>query len=85
MRLNDVVDDEDTITNTLPKLAREELLPPDQYITLSQLEEITLPAIANIIKETKIGNGVEFLPRTIGHLFKKLPLLKLAYLVHETN
>ena len=32
-----------------------ELLSLDQYEKGGNLEEITLPAIANIIKETKIG------------------------------
>ena len=63
------------MSNTLHQLAREEPLSPNQYKKLSELEEITLPAIANIIKETKFGYGIEFLPRTIGNLSKKLPLL----------
>ena len=42
---------------------------------LREVEEITLPAIANVNKETKIGYGIEFLPRSIDNLFKKSPLL----------
>ena len=42
---------------------------------LSEPEEIILPATANIIKETKIGYGIEFLPSTTANLSKKSPLL----------
>ena len=75
LRLNDVQGDEDLTTNALQQLAREELLSLNQYKKLRELEEITLSAIANIIKETKSVYGIEFLPRTIGNLSKKLPLL----------
>ena len=75
LRLNGVQGDEDMMANALQQLAREELLSPDQYKKLNELEGITLSAIADIIKETKIGYGIKFLPRTIGDLSKKLPLL----------
>ena len=52
------------MTNVLQQLSWEELS-PDQYKQLNEREEITLSAIANIIKETKIDYGIEFLPRTL--------------------
>ena len=54
LRLNDVQGDEDMLTNALQQLAREELLSPDQYKNVNELEEINLPAIADIMKETKL-------------------------------
>ena len=75
LRLNDVQDAQD-ISNVLQQLTREELLSSlDHYEKLREFEEITLPAVANLMKDTKIGYGIEFLPRTIGNLSKNLPLL----------
>ena len=39
------------------------------------LKDITLPVVADIIKETKIGQGLTFLPRTNAGLLSKLDLL----------
>ena len=34
-----------------------------------------LPIVVDIVKETKVGQGVKFLPRVLDDLKKKLPLL----------
>ena len=40
-----------------------------------ELEDITLPVVADIVKDTKVGQGLNFLPRTLSALTKKLHLL----------
>ena len=40
-----------------------------------ELEEFDLPAIATVIKERKIIQGLKFLPITIGNLTKSMHLL----------
>ena len=42
-------------------LAAEELLSPDQLEKLSKLEDMNLPTIALIIKDSKVGQGLKFL------------------------
>ena len=71
-RLNEVMEKE-TFDVILRSLLREELLSWKQF---SQLEEIgvsDLAAIAEIIKETKVGRGLLFLPRT-NHGLKQMLL-----------
>ena len=63
------------IEHILQQLAREELLSKEQFGKIMELEEITLPVVADIIKETKIGQGLKCLPRTVVALSAKLPLL----------
>ena len=56
----------------LKQLAREELLSEEQYLKLAQIgiEELTSSRLADIIKETKIGQGRKFLPRKLNDLTK---------------
>jgi len=68
-------DDADNILLALQQLAREELLSEEQYQKIAGLEEITLPNVADIIKETKVGQGLKCLPRTVVGLSAKIPLL----------
>ena len=75
MRLNDADGDKDRMKDVLRQLAQEDLLSEEQFAQLMELEDLTLPAVVNIIKETKVGQGLKFLPRTITGLTKKLPLL----------
>ena len=76
-RLNDADDDKDRIKDALQQLAREDLLSDEQFEQLMELEDLSLPAVADIIKETKVGQGLKFLPQTLSALTKKLlPLLE---------
>ncbi len=68
-------DDADNILLALQQLAREELLSEEQYQKIAGLEEITLPIVADIIKESKVGQGLKCLPRTVVGLSAKIPLL----------
>ena len=57
-------------------LAREELLSKEQFDKLAKLEEsFDLPAVALVIKDTKIGHGLKFLPRKMNDLVKSLQTL----------
>ena len=47
---------------TLKQLVKEELVSPEKNRKLSELEDVNLPAIAVVIKKTKIGKGLKFLP-----------------------
>ena len=60
LRLNDVQSVEDGMTNVLEQLDREELLSPEQFEKLNELENIDLSTVANIIKDTKIGYGIGY-------------------------
>ena len=59
--------------NTLKQLVREQLLSPEQYEKAAAALDLT--AIADIIKDTKVGRGLKFLPRTVDDLKKKLQVL----------
>ena len=73
--LNNAQDDKQDIKNVLGRLAREELLSEEQFQKIGMLENsFDLPAIALIIKDTKIGQGINFLPRKMNDLVKYLQL-----------
>ena len=48
---------------------------PEQYEKINAAAALDLTAIADIIKDTKVGRGLKFLPRTIDDLKTKLQLL----------
>ena len=56
----------------LKQLAAEELLSPEQFEQLSELEEMDLPTIAVVIKDTKAGQRLKFLPRILNDLKQQL-------------
>ena len=61
----------------LKQLAREELLSDEQYLKLAQMDiddELNSSRIAEVIKKTKIGQGIQFLPRTMTDLTRKLQI-----------
>jgi len=68
LRLNDGRDE-----NTLKQLVREQLLSPEQHEKIK--EDSDLIDIADIIKDTKVGRGLKFLPRTINDLKSKAQVL----------
>ena len=73
--LNNAKEDKQDIKNALGRLAREELLSEEQFQKIGMLEKsFDLPAIALIIKDTKIGQGINFLPRKMNDLVKYLQL-----------
>ena len=59
------------------RLVREDLLSEVQFLRLKESEKdlLDLPTIVEVIKETKTGKGINFLPRTIEDLKVKLPHL----------
>ena len=61
--------------NTLKQLVREQLLSPEQYEKLNAAAALDLTAIAEIIKDTKVGRGLKFLPRTVDDLKTKVQVL----------
>ena len=69
-RLNKTKDE-----NTLKQLVREQLLSPEQYEKIKKNAALDLAAIADIIKDTKVGRGLKFLPRTIADLKTKVQVL----------
>ena len=72
----DNAQDEEDIDNTLKRLAQEDLISTEQYEKLKENDAaFELPSIVAIIKDTKIGNGLKFLPRTIRDLKRKLQLI----------
>ena len=74
-RLKEVEEDRD-IKHVLQQLAKEELLSEEEFQKIVELEEVALPIVADIIKESKTGQGIKFLPRTVVGLTAKLPLLE---------
>ena len=58
---------------TLAQLAKEELLSEQQYFKLAEMvDEIDIEQLIDVIKETKIGEGIDFLPRKTEHLIDTL-------------
>ena len=55
-QLNDVQGDEDRMTNAIQHLSREELLSPKQFEKLSELKNIDLSTITNIINDTGMSH-----------------------------
>ena len=66
-RLMDAEDKEEMST-ILQMLVREGLLSDEQFKQLGELEDPDLEKITEIIMDTKIGQGLNFLPRTISKL-----------------
>ena len=68
-RLNEAKDE-----NTLNQLVSEHLLSPEQYEKLKTHADAAfdLNVIADVIKNTKVGRGLKFLPTTIDDLKTKL-------------
>ena len=49
----------------------------EQFKKLSTLEDLTdVEAVADIVKETKVGQGLKFLPRTLDGLHESWQLLQ---------
>ena len=59
-RLDAADGDKDRIADVLRQLARKELLSDEQLAEIMELEKISLSTIADIIKETKTGQGLKF-------------------------
>ena len=72
-RLDDAQDNEDMLF-ILKQLAAEESLAPEQFEQLSELEQMDLPTIALVIKDTKVGQGLKFLPRKLTDLKQQLQI-----------
>ena len=75
-RTADAMGQKEEMAFILKRLAREELLSDEQYLKLAQLDidDINSSRLANIIKETKIGQGIKFLPRKLSDLTKQLQI-----------
>ena len=59
---------------TLKELAKGNLLSEEQYLKLAELikGDFKLTQLTDVIKETKIGQGMDFLPRKTGDLIDSL-------------
>ena len=71
----DATGDKDDALPILQALARQELLSKEQYEKLAKLEDWDLSTIAGIINDTKVGQGIPFLPRKVSDLRKSLQSL----------
>ena len=68
---------EDNEQDILKRLTQEELLSEEQFKRLSALENLTdLEAVAGIAKDTKVGQDLKILPRTLDGLHKSWQLLQ---------
>ena len=69
-------EDGNNISNTLVQLIREELVSQEQFEKLKENDAaFDLPTIVKIIRDTKIGRGIHFLPRQLSDLTSKLESL----------
>ena len=59
----------------MKQLVREELISPEQYEKIKENAAADLTSIAEIIKDTKVGRGLKFLPSTIDDLKLKVQVL----------
>ena len=77
-------ENKDEMLHVLKTLVREEHLSDEQFEQLAELEDADLDTIKAVITETKIGEGLKFLPRTIINLRHTLQSL-LAELKESGN
>ena len=77
-------ENKDEMLHVLKTLVREEHLSEEQFEQLAELEEPDLDTIKAVITETKVGEGLKFLPRTISNLRHTLQSL-LAELKESGN
>ena len=61
-------EDKDGMLTVLKTLVREEHLSDEQFERLAELEDPDLHTIKEVITDTKVGEGLRFLPRTISNL-----------------
>ena len=66
---------EDDALSILKGLVRESLLSDKQFETLVELDVSDLPAVALVIKDTKVGQRVKFLPNTMKSLRESMGTL----------
>ena len=69
-------DGEEALSFTLKQLAREELLSEEHYLILvdALLEEFNYSRLVDVIKGTKIVQGLKFLPRKLADLTKNFQI-----------
>ena len=58
----------ENMLHVLKMLVREGLLSDDQFESLTELEEPDLQTIKEVITDTKVGDGLNLLPRTLSSL-----------------
>ena len=75
-RTANVMGEKEGMALILKQLAREKLLSDEQYLKLAQMDidELNSSRIAEIIKKTKVGQGMQFLPRKLTDLTKQLQI-----------
>ena len=61
-------EDKEEMSTILQMLVREGLLSYEQFKQLGELEKSNLEIITEVITDTKIGQGLNFLPRNISKL-----------------
>ena len=61
------------ISRGLKNLIREELISEEQYKALvDMIDDLDIDKVISIIKSTKVGHGIKFLPRETEQLHHKL-------------
>ena len=60
------------VSDALKRLLKERLISQEQYDALSEDDNLNLDKVISVIKTTKIGRGINFLPRKTEDLQKKL-------------
>ena len=72
-RFNQAGDDSKSRLWIIEQLAKEELLSEQQYFKLAEIvDKIDIKQLTEVIKETKIGQGMNFLPRKTDELLDTL-------------
>ena len=72
-RFNQAGDDSKSRLWIIEQLAKEKLLSEQQYFKLAEvIDEIDIEQLTDVIRESKIGQGMDFLPRKTGELFDTL-------------
>ena len=82
-RLDDAQDQGDLLF-IVKQLAAEELLSTEQFEQLSEFEQMNLPTIALAIKDTKVEQGLKFLPRKLSDLKQQLRIWLKDLVGNET-
>ena len=75
-RFNQAGDDKKTRVSVLASLAKEELISEQQYSKLiEEIDAVDIKKLTDVIRESKVGQGMDFLPRKTDALIDMLQQL----------
>ena len=78
-RMDYVPSHDKDVSDSFKRLVREGYISEEQYDALSKEDDLNLDKVISEIKTTKIGRGINFLPRETSDLLTKLKEWTISY------